>query len=195
MAEDSTKTPSHAIANESAYSANTLSLDFSGFPTSQSALPTSYTPERMKQVLSDALSPLPTSSPILHQHSRSPQAFDPAHHPGSARSPSSDSNIIEGSFMTPQKRWTSRSHNLDNDKGRNTQNTPHLAPESSPVRPSPARNAYNQTFEVDASFIQAMVGLLERQANIVPDHMLTESEVRRIVRKELDKRLPLPFPN
>jgi hypothetical protein len=55
---------------------------------------------------------------------------------------------------------------------------------TSPVRASSnTPNAY----EVEAKFMDAMVGLLQRQANIVPEHLFTKAEVKEIVRKELEK--------
>jgi hypothetical protein len=58
---------------------------------------------------------------------------------------------------------------------------------SSPIRPLNTSTA-TKTFEVEASFLQAMVRLLERQANTVPEHLFTKTEVKDIVRKELGKQ-------
>lgn len=59
------------------------------------------------------------------------------------------------------------------------------APYSSPIRTS---NTSAETFEIDASFLHAMVGLFERQANIVPEHLFTKTDVEMIVHEELEKQ-------
>ncbi|KAF2647426.1 hypothetical protein K491DRAFT_309466 [Lophiostoma macrostomum CBS 122681] len=58
---------------------------------------------------------------------------------------------------------------------------------SSPIRPFNTSNTA-KTFEVEATFLQAMVRLLERQANTIPEHLFTKAEVNDVVRKELDKQ-------
>lgn len=151
-----------------------------------------YTREQMKQVLEDALSPLPPrSSPLSHKHSHPLRAFESIYRSPTSSSSSSDSSSdhSDESSIDPRKRASERTPLMS---GRtDLANTAALAANASLVRPSPRfmhGTPATRTFEVEASFLQAMIGLLERQANIVPDHMLTKSEIRRIVRKEMDKR-------
>lgn len=59
------------------------------------------------------------------------------------------------------------------------------SPSSSLVKPL---SRLGKKLEVEASFYQAMVGLLERQANVIPEQLFTKSDVQSIVQKELEKQ-------
>jgi hypothetical protein len=175
-----------------------------------------YTPEQIKQVLSDALSsplqsqlasrhhhhnssPLPSSSPYpqtpprrsLLRHFTAPDSLNDSSSPYSAYSPF-DSGLHEPESPNAQRHLLPPSRLTEYDGKDKMPATPRLAPVLSPVRLLASPSAYpenspQKTFAVEASFLQAMSSVLDRQANIVPDHMLTESEVRAIVRKELEK--------
>lgn len=189
---------SHQNANQAAFNANNQGLSFSQPDLSPSTdTPTkhgsgsAYTPEQIKQVLSDALSsPFPTSSSAFQTPRKS--FAERVAEAGSLIDEFADEDADTEGERSPSPLAQKPRPNASSFPEMDTMpETPRLVPVSSPIRPlaSPAyRNPQQRTFAVEASFLQAMSGVLERQANIVPDHMLTESEVRAIVRSELKKR-------
>lgn len=169
-------------------------------PPSKTHLDSPYTPQQMKKVLEDALSPanMP-KSPLAHKTSTPTKDFESGYCSETSSEPDEDVTYSKS---------PARFHAYGNAETRlrtkSTENTPLLTfypphtpvldPLSTPVRPldtpSPSHNKHTlpaRSFEVEAPFLQAMVGLLERQANILPEHVLTKSDIRRIVRKEIDK--------
>ncbi|KAF2870272.1 hypothetical protein BDV95DRAFT_669179, partial [Massariosphaeria phaeospora] len=178
-----------------------------------------YTPEHMKQVLQDALSPSDSDirdSPLFHKRATASRTREAGYDSSSSSDDEDHDQQIPSSSPYPQQIPSSSPYPQANEASpllqrngttylghasrgeyttplhpRGTTTAPGLALNSSPIRPldsSPTRRGNftpARTFEVESSFLQAMIGLLERQANIVPDHVITKSEVRKMVRKEI----------
>ncbi|KAF2794168.1 hypothetical protein K505DRAFT_361330 [Melanomma pulvis-pyrius CBS 109.77] len=165
-----------------------------------------YTPEQMRKVLRNALSPTEMASSPLSYKCQSPAMNFES---GYCSETSSDSG--DGEHTRQRERKNPHAHgSLERPRTKPNEGTPIITVQtpstapldapSSPVRPlctpSPSRNIHRasaQTYEVEAPFLQAMIGLLERQANIAPDHVLTKSDVRKIVRKEVQKHQEISY--
>ncbi|PSN75157.1 hypothetical protein BS50DRAFT_628375 [Corynespora cassiicola Philippines] len=140
-------------------------------PTTYSDASSPYTPTQIKHVLLSALSPLPSS----------PLSFGTGY--------DSDSSSCSDGEPPRTLLWP-MPRNLSNDDSPTyrANRRQHHQQYESPVRPSPVQSKSGQEmFEVESGFLQAMVGLLERQAKIVPEFMLTEGEVRGIVGEEVGR--------
>jgi hypothetical protein len=159
-----------------------------------------YTSQQMKKVLEDALSPANMSnSPLAHKTPAPDKDFESGY--CSETSSEYDEDVTYSKNPARFYAYGYAEVGLHAQPTENTPlitlhppQTPILTPLSTPVRPlctpSPLHNNHGlpaRLFEVEAPFLQAMAGLLERQANILPDHVLTKSDIRRIVRKEINK--------
>jgi hypothetical protein len=169
-------------------------------PPSKTHLDSPYTPQQMKKVLEDALSPanMP-NSPLAYKTPTPTKDFESGY--CSETSSEYDEDVTYSKSPARFHAYGDAETGLRATSTENTSlltlhppRTPVLGPLSTPVRPldtpSPSRDKHAlpaRSFEVEAPFLQAMVGLLERQANILPEHVLTKSDIRRIVRKEIDK--------
>jgi hypothetical protein len=157
----------------------------------------------MKKVLEDALSPAETSnSPLAYKTPSWPtKDFESGY--CSETSSEYDENVTY-TYVNNHARlhaYDDTGSGQCNTSDENTPlitlrpaRTPILAPLTTPIRPlsTPSPSCDNpstlaRSFEVEAPFLQAVVGLLERQANILPEYALTKSDIKNIVHKEMEK--------
>ncbi|PVI00847.1 hypothetical protein DM02DRAFT_655089 [Periconia macrospinosa] len=140
----------------------------------------SYTPERMKDAISTILPSqiTPDESPLSRKHTRNVHKRQTS---SSSISSLSSSDKENENDVAP----TERTPLL------NLPQTPNLnnkTPTNSTIRPiaspSPLKNG---NFEVEAEFLQAMMVVLEREANMNRNAGLTKHDIKKIVRKEVKK--------
>ncbi|CAI6332232.1 unnamed protein product [Periconia digitata] len=147
----------------------------------------SYTPERMVQAIALAVpaNRAPEDSPLARKHTRSlgKKQNMPTISSSSSASSSSD-NESDSDNDVPNERTPLFNH-LQTPKPK--QGTGIYASPARPIAsPSPLKNG---NYEVEADFLQAMMIVLEREANMnrsegIP---MTHREVKKIVRKELKR--------
>ncbi|KAF1993432.1 hypothetical protein P154DRAFT_582814 [Amniculicola lignicola CBS 123094] len=155
-------------------------------PTKSSSQPP-YTPAQIKQVLQEALSPNPAlSSPSISvsKHRNSESGYH-------SRNATTNGNIAPAEPLQQTNGSSALSESSSTDSSPYNDSLA-FSPYTSPVRPlafsSPRRMSdIQQTFEVQSSFLEAILMLLARQANIAPDLSAAKAEVKKIVRKELKK--------